>query len=368
MKTKISGWARAPTAVILAAAIALSVSLAGGIPARAASAASVIFIGDSRTVGMKSAITSSQRNRAVWSCKVGAGLSWAKRTGVPAVEGRIGRGSRVVILLGVNDIGYKNSYVSYINQKAASWTKKGAKVCFVSVNPVQDSRSRYVKNYHIRAFNARLRSGLRKVTYIDTNSALSFKTVDGIHYNTATYRKIYNYIMSRLPSAASSSTTEKGATTDSSGKSTSLAGWRVVNGVEHYYNASGKIVTGWITLWGNCTYYLDPKTGVKAIGWRVIDGGERYFRSNGVMVRGWITLWGHCTYYLDPSSGIKTVGWRKISGRYSYFAKNGVMVKSRWLTRNGHKVYVNSSGYMLTGTHKIGSRWHKFNSYGYLVW
>lgn len=156
----------------------------------------LIFVGDSRTVGMQSAVGGND----TWSGKVSAGLDWMKSTGVPNIEGNIGNGTGVVILMGVNDLYRPSSYLSYINKKANSWASSGAHTYFVSVNPTDGSYSNL--NSDIDSFNQQMKSKLNSnITYIDTNSYLKstgFSTTDGLHYTSDTYNKIYNYIKSNL--------------------------------------------------------------------------------------------------------------------------------------------------------------------------
>ena len=95
-----------------------------------------------------------------------------------------------------SDIWKKSAYgklTYYINSNVSSWTAKGSKVYFVSVNPCDGGYSHL--NSQINSFNNTLKSGLSKnVKYIDTNSSLSFTTTDGLHYNESTSKGIYNYI------------------------------------------------------------------------------------------------------------------------------------------------------------------------------
>ena len=101
--------------------------------------------------------------------------------------------------MGVNDLYHPDSYISYINEKSASWKSKGATTYFVSVNPTDGSYSNL--NSDIDTFNQKLRSGLTNAKYIDTNTYLKqngYSTTDGLHYTSDTYRKIYNYIKSNL--------------------------------------------------------------------------------------------------------------------------------------------------------------------------
>lgn len=157
----------------------------------------VVFVGDSRTVGMKQSVGS---NTDVWSCKSSMGLDWMKSTGIPNVDNQVTQGSKLVILMGVNDLYHVDSYISYINNLASTVSSRGAKVYFVSVNPT--SRASDYLNKDIDSFNNKMKSGLsNKVKYIDTNSYLKangFTSNDGVHYSADTYKKIYTYIKNSL--------------------------------------------------------------------------------------------------------------------------------------------------------------------------
>lgn len=157
----------------------------------------VIMIGDSRCVQMKSHVGAGSDT---WSCKGSMGLNWMKNTGVPNVESKIGNGTKIVIMMGVNDLYQPEAYISYINQKASTWASKGSKTYFVSVNPVDGSYSNLTSK--IVSFNNKLKNGLNSnVRYIDTYNYLvssGFNTSDGLHYKSDTSRKIYNYIKSNI--------------------------------------------------------------------------------------------------------------------------------------------------------------------------
>ncbi len=156
----------------------------------------LIFVGDSRTVGMSVAVSSND----VWSAKSSMGLDWMKSTGIPNIEGQISSGSGVIILMGVNDLYQPSNYVSYINSKVDKWTNAGAKVYFVSVMPTAGSYENL--NTEIDAFNNNLKTNLsKKVKFIDANSYLKsngFTTTDGLHYTNDTYKKVYNYIKTNI--------------------------------------------------------------------------------------------------------------------------------------------------------------------------
>lgn len=157
----------------------------------------VIFVGDSRTVGMQQAVGS---NNDVWSCKNSMGLSWMQSSGIPAIDSQVTSGTAVVVLMGVNDLYQVNNYISYLNSLVVGINNRGATLYFVSVNPT--SRSKDYLNEDIDSFNAKMRQGLSShIRYIDTNSYLKangFSSNDGLHYTNTTYKTIYSYIKSQL--------------------------------------------------------------------------------------------------------------------------------------------------------------------------
>lgn len=171
-----------------------------------------IYVGDSRTVQMKYYIVGdnwscsgngtdwSIHGSDVWSCKGSMGLDWMKSTGIPNIESQISSGSALIILMGVNDLHNYQSYINYINGKVSSWVSKGAKVYFVSVMPTSGGYDNL--NSSIDTFNSKLKSGLSSnITYIDTNNYMKkngFTATDGLHYDSATSKKIYGYINSHL--------------------------------------------------------------------------------------------------------------------------------------------------------------------------
>lgn len=155
----------------------------------------LIFVGDSRTVGMQSAVGDQGKND-VWSCKSSMGLNWMKSTGIPNIESQITNGSCIIILMGVNDLYNADNYISYVNGLVSGVNQKGGKLYFVSVNPT--NRSAEHLNDDIEAFNNKLKSGLSSyVQYIDTNTYLmnnGFSSSDGVHYTNTTYKQIYTLI------------------------------------------------------------------------------------------------------------------------------------------------------------------------------
>lgn len=153
----------------------------------------VVYIGDSRTEGLRD-VNSDSKNTFI--CLSSMGYDWMLSTAFPQAESYASSGTAFVILMGVNDLYHQNSYISAINQKSAEWKKKGAVVYFASVGPVQNDP--YTSNSEIESFNRALKNGLSSdVGYIDLYGELNksgYQTVDGTHYTNTVSKNILSFI------------------------------------------------------------------------------------------------------------------------------------------------------------------------------
>ena len=156
---------------------------------------SILFIGDSRTVGLMQANT--DRAGAGYICEVGIGYDWlVSKSGslAPALPGTL-----LVVNLGVNDTGNCQKYIQFLNRKAPEWVALGYRPCFMTVNPVTGA-CHSVAQGSVDAFNAQVLSSLSpEWSIMDTCSVLKaggFGTRDGLHYDRDTYRKIYDMALS----------------------------------------------------------------------------------------------------------------------------------------------------------------------------
>lgn len=153
----------------------------------------VVYIGDSRTEGLRD-VNSDSKNTFI--CLSSMGYDWMLSTAFPQAESYASSGTAFVILMGVNDLYHQNSYISAINQKATEWKKKGAVVYFASVGPVQNDP--YTSNSEIESFNRALKNGLSSdVGYIDLYGELNksgYQTVDGTHYTNTVFKNILSFI------------------------------------------------------------------------------------------------------------------------------------------------------------------------------
>lgn len=166
-------------------------------PAQAAVApAGVIMVGDSRCVQMQEAVGGGGCS---WICENSKEITWFQDKAIPRFDPYVGKGTKVVINMGVNDPEHYLKYVEVVNAKAAEWVGRGAKVYFVSVNPVWDNP--YTDQEDVDTFNAQVPGMLSNVRWIDTSSWLTangYRLVDGLHYDAPTYVNIFNLIMGSL--------------------------------------------------------------------------------------------------------------------------------------------------------------------------
>lgn len=170
--------------------------LAHPVPALAAQpepATGYIFLGDSRTVGMDKAAGLSDMDDTFVVAECGMGFDWMMETGLAEVSRFMDDNPEyenwiLVINLGINDVcGGAGRYLEAYNKL------KDVTVYAVSVNPCNGDYE--CLNSYVSAFNSELEAS--GIHYIDTCSILmdaGFKTRDGLHYDSRTYRLIFDII------------------------------------------------------------------------------------------------------------------------------------------------------------------------------
>lgn len=155
----------------------------------------IIFVGDSRTVQMQTAV---QDNTHTFIAEARMGYYWFTETAVPEINRRAGEGSHLIINMGVNDLNNVEKYISKVNDQMNTWREKGVTVYYASVNPVSNYPD--VTNEQIDAFNTALQERLDPgVIWIDSNSYLKekgYSTADGVHYRNNTYMDLYSFYLS----------------------------------------------------------------------------------------------------------------------------------------------------------------------------
>ena len=173
-----------------------------------------IYLGDSRTTGMYDAVhncltedsatlnTLDEQANEAWVGKVGEGESWMMSTGWPAAKGYVTEGSRVIVMMGVNDM-LTSKYQSDYEKMQQEISGLGGALYICSVNPVIDELCDWPSNSQIETFNNSMKTFAEAhegIGYIDTYSVLKNSVdsntcaSDGLHYTNAFYLKIRELI------------------------------------------------------------------------------------------------------------------------------------------------------------------------------
>ena len=160
-----------------------------------------VFVGDSRMVGMENYVPSTD---TLYIAKVGMGYDWMVETADETLRQQLRARPelKVVFGFGVNDPDYIEKYITYYRQLMKDFPD--TKFYFLSVNPVDEAKeAKYgyqMKNTVIESFNRRLYLAFH-TKYINSYAYLrssGFSTVDGVHYTQATYRKLRNFILTKI--------------------------------------------------------------------------------------------------------------------------------------------------------------------------
>ena len=162
------------------------------------SADKVVWVGDSRTVGMNT----TYNNSLTVVAKVAMGYNWMVQNKSSFINKR---GYNIVFNMGVNDLYNINKYIEFYNSLPDEFLKEN-NVYFMSVNPVDEikqlSYGYNSSNSSIANFNSQIKSKLNsKIKYIDSYNYMiskGFQTVDGIHYDSKTYKMIHDYAVSQF--------------------------------------------------------------------------------------------------------------------------------------------------------------------------
>lgn len=155
----------------------------------------IIFVGDSRVVGMASA------GGYCYVGEVGMGYYWLTGEGSAGMAQAMSDypDAAVVLCFGVNDLGNIGAYIDYYQTLLDTYPDR--QIYFMSVNPVDEAAAAAngysINNEMIESFNDSLMNSFPD-RYIDIYGYLmasGFGTADGIHYDAGTYAGIQNYAL-----------------------------------------------------------------------------------------------------------------------------------------------------------------------------
>lgn len=157
---------------------------------------SFIFVGDSRTIGMRDAVNDS----CVYLGAEGEGYPWFADEGVSSLDEELKKNPDrdVIINFGVNDPENVSLYIDLYHSLISQYPDTS--FYFLSVNPLVDDKGFNTTNEMISLFNATVASAFPNA-FLDSNTYLQengFETVDGLHYTDQTYRMIHDFVVARL--------------------------------------------------------------------------------------------------------------------------------------------------------------------------
>lgn len=157
---------------------------------------SVIWVGDSRTLGMQKAVA----NDDVYIGEAGEGYNWFIETGLDEMRSAVEEypDSVIVFNFGVNDYDNMDNYLALYKELFEEYPDRH--FYFLSVNPIDPELCENITNEEIADFNDHLRR-LSPDGYIDSYTqikAAEIQTIDGIHYSQDDYRFIYDYAIRQI--------------------------------------------------------------------------------------------------------------------------------------------------------------------------
>lgn len=172
----------------------------------------IIWVGDSRTLGLQDALEKTGReDDDLFVGQVGEGVRWFREEGIYALSDAIlaNPDLPVVLNFGVNDPDLVDEYV------VAYWdlirANPDTRFYLLSVNPldeeflmedgkVNEAVFDTVNNLNVARMNVKLKDEFGS-RYIDSASFLKsdgFDTVDGLHFTRETYLKIHDFVVDAL--------------------------------------------------------------------------------------------------------------------------------------------------------------------------
>ena len=211
----------------------------------------IIFVGDSRTEGMRDAIGEDDKKKFI--CKVGEGLAWLKNTAYKQLKDMCDKypDYYVVFNFGINDLGVDN-YISYYKNTIEKNIKN--KIIHMSVNPIDQAKAKSagytdITNDLIKSFNIKYKEYAGN-SYLNTFNYLlkeGFNASDGIHYDNNTYKKLYNKVVDFINNKGDSISTSSGASDSDGSITTTSSSGKHIRSFSDLISAIGSILSG---SWG----------------------------------------------------------------------------------------------------------------------
>lgn len=156
----------------------------------------LIWVGDSRTVGMKDAV----KDECVYIGAAGEGYDWFISDGEQQMRTAIKEhpDAPVVINLGVNDYDNLDLYIE--RYQSVTEELSDTEFYFLSVNPIDPAICKNITNEQIADFNNHLKNHFPD-TYIDSFTYFMVSEIspfDGVHYTEEAYQKLHDFVVQKI--------------------------------------------------------------------------------------------------------------------------------------------------------------------------
>lgn len=163
---------------------------------------SYIFVGDSRTVGMRDALALAGGDPCTFIAKSGEGFYWLSHEGIDELQVKLAEEpyATVIFNLGVNDLKEYEQYIGFYQELFSGYHDPTFYI--MSVNPVNDEKCVGASNEEVHAFNDAMKDAFPE-KYLDTCTYLEedgFESADGLHYSNDTYKKLHQYVAETIAS------------------------------------------------------------------------------------------------------------------------------------------------------------------------
>ena len=181
-------------------AISLGGELMTNLETSAKEMASILWVGDSRTAGMRNALaTLGITDSCTFIAKDGEGFRWFKESALPELNAALSQNPDTIVVsnMGVNDLADLDAYISLYYELFDQYPD--TRFYILSVNPA-DEDCTMVSNRDIETFNAGMYAEFPS-RYLDCYNYLKqtgYETVDGLHYTEETYQKIHDFATSKV--------------------------------------------------------------------------------------------------------------------------------------------------------------------------
>ena len=134
-------------------------------------------------------------------------------------------------------------------------------------------------------------------------------------------------------------------------------GWQTIDGVQLYFDGTGKQIKGERTLIDGKYYYFDKNSGelLRNAFHSFSSSYKLYFGNDGAQVFGWYTLDGHRVYFKEDGIQAKDKVL-SIDGNYYYFNQDGQLLVNGSAKSYNSLYLADSEGKLLSGWREIDGK------------